>query len=230
MTQALANVELEHLLNFIGYGRLDAGVWFLGMEEAGGGEANLRSRLQFRPIMDCRDAHALLGITKHHWGRKVIQKTWRGMCYVMLRLDGKSADRESIRNYQADQLGRSDGASLLCELMPIPKPNLASWGYEELIPQFISRDQYYQAIKPRRIQYFRQLLAEHRPGIVIGYGKNYWADYQQLFTELEFTSEGQFAIARDATRVVMLTDHFTAKAMNGKLDEVVELVKDYHSK
>ncbi len=39
---ALLNNELEQLLNFAGYGRLDAPVWFLGMEEAGGGEDNLR--------------------------------------------------------------------------------------------------------------------------------------------------------------------------------------------
>ena len=40
---ALLNNELEHLLNFIGYGRLDTPVWFLGMEEAGGGEDSAAS-------------------------------------------------------------------------------------------------------------------------------------------------------------------------------------------
>jgi hypothetical protein len=41
MTETLADSELDHLLNFIGHGRLDADVWFMGMEEAGGGEANI---------------------------------------------------------------------------------------------------------------------------------------------------------------------------------------------
>jgi hypothetical protein len=38
MTEPVTDSELSHLLNFIGYGTLDADVWFLGMEEAGGDE------------------------------------------------------------------------------------------------------------------------------------------------------------------------------------------------
>jgi hypothetical protein len=34
---------------------------------------------------------------------------------------------ESIRTYQAEELGRHGGSSLLYELMPIPKPNIGSW-------------------------------------------------------------------------------------------------------
>jgi hypothetical protein len=30
--------EKQQLLSFLGYGRLDAPFWFLGMEEAGGGK------------------------------------------------------------------------------------------------------------------------------------------------------------------------------------------------
>lgn len=62
MTSPLADVELDHLLNFIGYGTLDADVWFLGMEGAGGGEDNLRTRLKFRPVEDNAEAHKMLGV------------------------------------------------------------------------------------------------------------------------------------------------------------------------
>ncbi len=227
MTKSLTNAELEHLLNFIGYGDLDACAWFLGMEEAGGGEANILTRLKFRRVEDCVEAHALLGMTKHHSGKKVIQPTWRGMCYIMLRLEGVQPSTENIRDYQANHLGRLHNSSLLCELMPIPKPSVASWGYEELIPQFTSRDEYYHAIKPRRIEFLRQVLQEHRPRIVIGYGKNYWPDYKELFLGETFAIEGQFAVSRGQAGVVVLTDHFTARSMNGKLDEIVEIVRDY---
>ena len=124
MNTALTDTELDHLVNFIGYGKLNADVWFLGMEEGGGGEDNIRSRSKFRPVEDCAEAHKILGITKFHTGQKIIQSTWRGMCYIMLRLEGKPVDRESIRNYQADYLGRFQGNSLLCELMPIPRANI----------------------------------------------------------------------------------------------------------
>lgn len=70
MVKPLTNTELEHLLSFIGCGRLDADIWFLGMEEAGGGEANIRTRLQFEPVMDSAEAHKMLGVTHLHRGKK----------------------------------------------------------------------------------------------------------------------------------------------------------------
>ena len=229
MNKSLTNAELEHLLNFVGYGKLAADVWFLGMEEAGGGENNIRSRLKFRQVEDCAEAHKILGITKHHIGKKIIQRTWRGMCYIMLRLEEKSVDRESIRNYQADFLGRFQGNSLLCELMPIPKPSINSWGYENLIPQFKSSDEYYQIVKPRRVNYLRGLIQIHQPKIVVGYGqgsgKSYWQAYKELFPDLEFSENGQFRVGRNTNTVVVLTDHFTSKTMNDKFDDVVSIVK-----
>ncbi|MCX6078387.1 MAG: hypothetical protein NTW32_02535 [Chloroflexi bacterium] len=222
---ALLNNELEHLLNFVGYGRLDAPVWFLGMEEAGGGEDNLRARLKFRAVEDCAEAHRILGITKHHWERRVIQRTWRGMCYIMLKLDNKVNDAESIRNYQAELLGRFGGQTLLVELMPIPKPSIGTWSYEELIPQYASREDYYLKVKPRRLSYLQGLIRENKPQIVVGYGKSYWPEYQALFGGMDFSSRGQFMVGKTAGLTVVLTDHFTAQSMNGKLDEVVSILK-----
>jgi hypothetical protein len=69
MSVSLSNEELEHLLAFVGYGSLDADVWFLGMEEAGGGEDNIRTRLKFQTVEDNAEAHKMLGITKHQWGQ-----------------------------------------------------------------------------------------------------------------------------------------------------------------
>lgn len=49
--------ETERLLKFIGYGNLKADFWFIGMEEAGGGLDNLKKRLKFENVMDCKEAH-----------------------------------------------------------------------------------------------------------------------------------------------------------------------------
>jgi hypothetical protein len=62
MTRPLTDPELDHLLNFVGYGRLDADIWFMGMEEAGGGAANLHIRLKFRPMMDNAEARKMPGL------------------------------------------------------------------------------------------------------------------------------------------------------------------------
>ncbi|MDF7800022.1 hypothetical protein P4C99_11155 [Pontiellaceae bacterium B1224] len=231
MKHALTDKELDHLLRFVGYGRLDSDIWFLGMEEGVKKGAtvseniqNIRARLKFRQVEDCRDAHEILDITMHHSGKKKIQSTWRGMCYIMLRLEDRAADRESIRNYQANSLGRAQGNTLLVELMPIPKSKIASWDYENFIPQFTSATDYYRTTKPRRIQYLRQLLSQHHPKVIIGYGKEFWNDYKALFPALNFSKERCFEVAYNEKMLVVLTDHFVARSMNGKFDDIVSII------
>lgn len=146
----------------------------------------------------------------------------------MLRLEGQQPHRENIRKYQAESLGRFHGNTLLTELMPIPKPKISRWDYDELLPQFFSRRDYYQQIKPQRIIYLRELIAKHRPKVIIGYGKGFWSDYKQLFPQLNFEQNGNFEIAFDGKMAVILTDHFTARSMNGKFDDIVKIVERYN--
>jgi hypothetical protein len=227
MPHPFTPLELKQLLDFIGYGTLDADVWFLGMEEAGGGEDNLRQRLKFERVEDCAKAHDILGIRKHHWDKKIIQSTWRNMCRIMLGLEGKEVTRENTRNYQAESLGRSGGRTLLIELMPIPKPKLTHWEYEELFPKFSSIEKYYEEVKPTRVQLLKELIQEHSPRVVIGYGKKYWPDYKSLFDGIPFTSVDQFQLGKDQNTLILLTDHFTYKSMNNKSEEIVKLIKQH---
>jgi hypothetical protein len=222
---ALTDDEFNHLCRFIGYGNLAAPTWFLGMEEAGAGGAALRTRVNFDSVEDCADAHLALGITKHHWGSRTIQSTWRGMCYVMLALDNRSKGREDIRRYQAEMLGRNTGSTLLVELMPIPRPRLGWWEYGGLIPQFSSAESYVYEVKPWRIQYIRNLYLQRRPSLVIAYGKKYWQDYASIFNGVEFQREGHFMIGRNRDSLIVFTDHFTSRTMNKQWDYLVEAIQ-----
>lgn len=225
MPTPITDRELDNLLKFIGYGSLDASTWFLGKEEAGAGEEALRIRASFQAVEDCAEAHKKLGIEKHHWGRKVLQPTWRGMCYIMLALQGQDPTREVIRNYQADFLGRRHGSTLLMELMPIPRPKAEGWRYGQFIPQFADEREYFEIFKPRRIACLHDLIAERKPEVVIGYGKDYWSDFEELFDGIEFLMEDELRVGANDNTVVILTRHFTSKEMNGKLDSVVSLIQ-----
>jgi hypothetical protein len=151
------------------------------------------------------------------------------MCYIMLRLEGLEPTKENIRNYQAEKLGRYGGNTLLAELMPIPKPKIERWDYEELIPQFASRKEYYETIKPWRVKYLRGLIEEHRPKIVICYGKTFWGYFQELFEGQKFSEDGRFRTAETEKTQVILTDHFSARSMNGRFDDVLFIIRvQYH--
>jgi hypothetical protein len=221
--KSFSNAELNHLLSFIGYGALDAPIWFLGMEEAGGGQDNLTRRLSFDFVEDLASAHRKLGITKHHWGHRVIQPTWRGMCIIMLTLMDVEPTREAIRDYQANRLGRHDGETLLLELMPLPKVHHQAWPYEEFLLQFQSLEDYYRLIKPKRVKYVMRLIAKHNPKAIVCYGKRFWPDYCSLFPGRRFSPSDSFQVSNGAP-LVMLTDHFTSRTMNGKFKEVAEIM------
>lgn len=227
MTKPISEKELEHLVNFIGYGELDADVWFLGMEEAGGGEDNLRRRLSFRQVEDCAEAHKLLKITNVHWGPRKIQRTWRGMCCIMLATEGKQIDREAIRIYQVEKLGRFGGNTLLTELMPIPSPKIDHWGYEQILPQFESRNDYFEKIKPIRIRLLQELIHVHKPPAIIAHGKKYWNEYKSIFAELDFISHKSFEVAQTDQTIVVLTSQFAHRSMNGKFDELANIISGY---
>ncbi len=226
MTIPFTDKEVQHLTKFIGYGELNADVWFLGMEEAGGGEKNLRGRLTFRQVEDCAEAHKKLNITSLHWGKRTIQRTWRGMCYVMLTLAGQPTDRESIRVYQAEKLGRYGGDTLLTELMPIPSPKLNQWGYEELLSQFKSRQDYFEKIKPYRLALLNSLLKDNKPSAVVAHGKGYWHEYRLLFSHLQFSKHNTFEVAKSDETVIILTGQFASRSMNGKFGEVAQIISE----
>ncbi len=93
------------------------------------------------------------------------------------------------------------------------------------MPQYDSRQDYYEQVEPQRVRYLRQLIKEHRPKVIIGYGKAYWPQYKELFPHHTFERNDQFEVARDQDTLVILTDHFTARTMNGKFDDIVAIIR-----
>ena len=90
--------DRDKLLNFLGYGNLNAPFWFLGMEEGSGGEvnveSNITSRLKFpNGIMDLQEAHIYLGW--EYWDKdKPIRfpSVWVYMARFVRALDNPQAD------------------------------------------------------------------------------------------------------------------------------------------
>jgi hypothetical protein len=151
----LTAAQLDQLHSFIGNGTPDAWGSFLGVEEAGGGEADSRAR-------------------------------------------------------QAEKPSRSDGNALLSELMPLLEPKVGRREYQELVPQFASRNEYHQLVKPRRIACLRTLVRQHRPGVIICHGKALWGKNQRLFAGGAFEPVGAFQAASMEDTLVILTGHFSA--------------------
>ncbi|MCX6080420.1 MAG: hypothetical protein NTW32_12885 [Chloroflexi bacterium] len=227
MNKPLNTNELEHLQNFVGYGRLDADIWFLGFEETSGEADKLRNRLKFHQVEDCADAQNTLDISQAQFGEENLQGAWAGICEIMLKLEGINPSQEDIQKYRADHLARNDGATLLCEMMPIPMPTTADWPYEGTITQYESREAYYAEVKPLRIDLLGALINQHLPKMIIGYGQANWSDYQELFHDISLSPSGQFLLGWNANTVVILCDHFSMDTINGKYDDLVALILEH---
>lgn len=219
MNKALTEKQLDHLLEFIGYGRLDADIWFLEMEETGGSEDNIHTRLKLDQVEDLYKAQQTIGAVN-------LPGNQRGMCEIMLRLDDNVPDDEMIQTYQTERLGRRHGSTLLCFLMPIPRSANQEWDYNTILPQFESHQACYEAIKPERMNALRQLVDESKPKIVIGCGKEHWDEYQELFNQFKFSANDEFLVGWDTDTVVILTDQLDAPSMEGKFSELVTIIRE----
>lgn len=213
----LTQAQVDVLCAFKGFGRLEAPVWFVGMEEGGSNPALLHARALWDPVMDLKEAHVdRLGITRHHEKSRSLQSTWRPMCMLMRlmeqpelfprRRDHRAIDPSDVRahrqalrgfvsqlrEYQAELLGRTvpEGMTFLSELLPIPKPAEHKYPFAELLPMWAGHEAYKKAVETDRKNLLRSLILENRPEMVVCYGKKFWASYEDLFDATTFSCPG----------------------------------------
>jgi len=214
MNKTISREELQKLEGFIGYGKPNAEIIFFGLEEAGGGEENLKTRLSISDyeFLDCRRFH--LDHLKHKKTYKLhsddentmvnFQSVWKFMSFIMLKLENKSDQEifknnsQELRNYQNNYLGSKSekGKTLLTELFPIPCSSLKYWGtkddsYTDLIPFYTDKETYKKEVLPKRVKTFKKLMDsnEFQANTILCYGKTHWSSFKSFFKELnvEFT-------------------------------------------
>ena len=219
----LSPSELARLRSFIGYGRLDAPIWFLGMEEGTGGnetaiEGNLRVRLRWTErVMDMADAHDQHNLNWPYFDpdrRLKVPTVWLFMARIARALGQEQAadwhsDREAARAYVRERLGRRDGETLLAELLPLPRPRASFWAavYQDV---FATAREYEQAVLPGRIDLLAGLVKAHTPRILICYGKRNYEHYRRIAGLVDWKSlpGTRIEVAHQGRTTVALTPFF----------------------
>ncbi len=255
--QSIKDDELQKLERFIGYGRKDAKVIFIGIEEKGGDYSNLAKRIKAEnyEYVDCKRFHLdILNYTHLHNERKdfpvEFTSVWKYMSYFMLRLEGMTVEKikanksQLIREYQNNYLGTKDekGKTLLTELYPIPCQDFNTWGtkgktYHKIIPQYKSKKEYLKTVLPRRKKIFDELIKseEFSATIIICYGKTNWNHFKEFFKHFEVnfqdmnvSKECKIGLLNKATKV-LLTPFFGRGYISYQvLDEIINEIKEEH--
>ena len=202
--------DLEILEGFKGYGREDAEIIFIGLEEAGGGYDNFMARINApdynTKLIDCKKFHLehlkVFKFHKHNGNDyKDIEpvKVWRFMSYLMLRLNGVKRNKITtleLRKYQSDFLGTKKGKTILTEIYPIPCPSFDKWDkwqykgelYTKLISKYSSKKEYQEEIEEKRISILSNIIKSNN-GVakaIICYGKSSWKIFKKVFKGIEF--------------------------------------------
>jgi hypothetical protein len=175
----LSAKEIGRIVNFLGYGRLSAPVWFIGIEEglakmdSGDAVKNLTARATFATVMDLREAHLRLLEKGKPIDMEVnppYTQVWDYMAKIMRAYNGNKDWRnlESAREYIRSRLGRSDADTFLTELSPIPAGNTTDKQWMSL---FKKLDPGLERKIEQRRRKLKRVLRCVSPPLVICYGK-----------------------------------------------------------
>jgi hypothetical protein len=185
----------EYIDTFYGYGDYKARYWLIGMEEGGGGSFQEITRHISKwvgqskgEVLDLRWHHTDADPANSIPGSEKLQATWSQLIRVVLAIQGKPTDNQSVSDYQQAKLGRSGGDTCLLELMPLPSPDSKTWLYREhsLLRQLRSRDDYMKHYAQSRALGLRGRIAEHKPAVVVFYSLSYFGWWKQI-AGVEFT-------------------------------------------
>ncbi len=203
---------------FFGYGRWDAPVWFVGLEEAGNGTPDdLRARLAAwdrrgrRELEDAPAFYPACGQNQWHGPDATWQRTWRQLMRMSFLARSEPVGEDALLEYQKHTLGAFAGNVCLTELSPLPAPGLSQWPYadNENLPDWMRRrDTFLQAVLPGRIATLREKIATHHPRAVIFY---FWKERQHA----EAVAGGEFQLLLHGDACGALRDELFGLSRSG---------------
>src|SRR6184192_195563 len=136
---------------FYGYGNWSAPVWFVGMEEGGGGTPEeIAKRIAAweqrgrNELEDLVEYHHAIGVTRHFGGQPKLQSTWAKLIRILWAMRGQTPTNDDLRRVQADRFGRRNSDTALLEMLPLPSPRMKQWRHAQLttIPYLATRKAY----------------------------------------------------------------------------------------
>ncbi|AQS60637.1 hypothetical protein B0537_14965 [Desulforamulus ferrireducens] len=156
-------------------------------------EESLALRSSFNFAMDFRHVwEELYGIPLKQFKGPT---TWRFMAALLLSLQGKTPDKESVQRFVFEDklLGQLDGDHFLCEFMPLPKRGKNSIEPYNLI--WSTPTQYKQEVAPKRLQIILETLQRKQAvKLIISYDHDATA---QLLQGVRAQKAGEWVIFKN---------------------------------
>ncbi len=233
------NLLEEFMHGFYGYGNYEGDYWFVGMEEgcSSGCEffSDIEQRLQAWSELKKPE---LADVFEYQMGKgekffgetPKLQRTWAGYIRIQLSAEDKNTQKESVRAYQKDNLGRHNSNNCLLELFPLPSKKSTNWEYSlySQLKVLESRQKYTDNCAPYRVAHLKQQIYKHKPKAVIFCSKQY-IGYWEAIADTEFTEstgvDKKFWIAKNDHTVFAIIYHPTSHGIeNGYFHKVGKMI------
>ncbi len=223
-------LEVFRLLTFIGFGNLDAKIWFVGTNDTGPDDGNitLSERIALPEYQkELADTAFLKERYRNESNYFYGNPTWRYANYLTTRLlePTEQQTETARREYYTNRFGALDGDVLLTDIMPLPSRNLSNqerWVYRNTT---ITDSPYYNDIlrdtqrmqedqflgRPTRLLRLAELyttlkLEEKTPKFIFCYGKaGQWKHFKEVFPLLTAYTDVELKVAPDKERQVKIT-------------------------
>jgi hypothetical protein len=223
--RSFEKMEVFRLLPFIGFGNLDAKIWFIGTNDTGPEDGNITlSERVAQPEFQKELADTEIfkqryrAETNYFYGNP----TWRYANYLTTRLlePAEEQTETARRDYYTNRFGALDGEVLLTDILPLPSRNLNNqekWAYRNTAltdsPYYndVLRDaQRYQEDqflgRPTRLKRLSELyntlkLEGKSPKFIFCYGRaGQWKFFREIFPFLTAYTDVELKIASDKER------------------------------
>lgn len=179
------------LYNWLGYGKLNSPIWFMGMEEGGAEiwslntrslDESLHLRSQFDLAMDFRTVwEDTYGIPLSTFRRKGLT-AWHFMAAFLLGMEGLLVDSSTIRKFVFEDklLGRTYSNHFMCEFLPLPRASHTSMdGYKAV---WKSPREYEREVTRKRLDLIKNTLIMNRDvKLLVSYDRNFTSLFIRQF-------------------------------------------------
>lgn len=178
MTESLVR---SCLFNWLGYGKINSPIWFIGTEESGAEiwrnkirtqtlELSLKIRSKFKLSMDFRHVwEDLYGIELRNFKGPTI---WRYIACFLLSFRNEDKSPESIKKFvfEDKKLGYENSDHFLCEFFPLPKEKKNS--IKEYVHIWSTIEDYYNEVKQARFSIINENIKNNKKiKLIVSYEK-----------------------------------------------------------
>lgn len=231
--------EIENVIRAaFGFGDFEARYWFIGLEPGlSGTEPGERKRLianriaawKEKEIEDLFDYHKRIDVVQWFGPEAKLQRTWAKLIRVLMVLNAKPVNTESLKRFQSDVWGRANSETCLLELFPLPCPSTKKKDWEDCYK--IERADYEERCRRRRIPRFQALIREYRPRAIIFYGVTKMKEWK-LIAGVDFDSPNRdlFVQVKNRTLFSVIKHPSTKGITNMYFKKVGREIRSYLTK